>query len=360
MAQTAAGNALNDARRLRQSGQVEAAIKAVGAVLAAEPRHAGAHHLMGLLCMDAGDAVSAITHFERSLSAHPDALEVWNDLGVAQLAIGSPTDAARSFTGALALRPRDTAALRGLARAQLELGQRDEALASFQHALRILPYDKYAAHMVAALSGSTPGASSAYVADLFDTYADQFDDHLTGALQYRLPAIIAERVAPYPLTSLLDLGCGTGLVGAALHPRIAVMDGIDIAPQMVRRARDRGIYRHLRSGELAATLETDPALSGPYDLITAADVFVYLGNLEPAFAAIARVASPGSLIAFSVETSSADDITLRANGRFAHSPAYVARLMDERGFAVLEKLDLPIRQERNRPVPGSLYLLKRA
>jgi predicted TPR repeat methyltransferase len=280
--------------------------------------------------------------------------------GEALLAGGRPDEAVAAFTAALALRPRDSAAWRGLGKAQLDLGDRDAARSSFARALAIVPYDRYAAHMLASLSGEADAQATGYVSDLFDTYADDFDAHLTGALNYRIPqairALLAERA---PFASLLDLGCGTGLVGTALSDMVAAMDGVDIAPRMIRKAHERGLYRHLRTGDLLDSLAADPALRGPYDLVTAADVFVYLGPLEAIFAATATILAPHGLLVFSVETAAGDAPVLRSSGRFAHPAAYIARLAIEFGFTLDVAQSHPIRQERDQPIPGALYLLTR-
>ncbi|WP_193335092.1 methyltransferase domain-containing protein [Devosia beringensis] len=292
--------------------------------------------------------------------SQPDSAENPTARGEALLAGGRPDEAVAAFTAALALRPKDSAAWRGLGKAQLDLGDQNAAKISFARALAIVPYDRYAAHMLASLSGPADVQATGYVADLFDTYADDFDAHLTGDLNYRIPqairALLAERA---PFASLLDLGCGTGLVGAALSDLVATIHGIDIAPRMTRKAHERGLYRHLRTGDLLDSIANDPALVGPYDLVTAADVFVYLGPLEAIFAATATLLVPQGLLVFSVETTAGDAPVLRSSGRFAHPAAYIARLADQFGFTLDVTQSRPIRQERDQPIPGALYLLTR-
>lgn len=308
-----------------------------------------------------GSAAAAVAELTAALAHDPSALYILLDLGNAQLAADQPAAALASFAQILASRPRDAAAHRGRGQAHLALADTISALDAFRAALAVLPYDTYAAHMVAALGGEATRWAGTYVAGLFDEHADQFDQHLTEVLHYRIPQAIRDLLAPrLPLASALDLGCGTGLVGAALAGAVTIIDGIDIASQMTRKAAARNIYRHLRIGDLAAVLAQDPALAGPYDLVMAADVFVYLGPLETVFALARQRLSPGGLFAFSVEHAPGDEPLLRPSGRFAHPDRYIARLAVDHGFTVAERHHTPIRHERSLPIPGTLYLLSRA
>ena len=274
---------------------------------------------------------------------------------------GQAVEAIAAFTAALALRPKDSAAWRGLAKAQLDLGDQDAARSSFAQALAIVPYDLYSAHMLASLAGQSSQNSARYVPDLFDSYAEGFDAHLTGTLNYRIPqairALLAERA---PFSAMLDLGCGTGLAGAALSDMVTAIDGIDIAPKMTRKAHERGLYRHLRTGDAVTILAQDADLRGPYDLVVAADVFVYMGPLEAILGAVTAVLSPKGVLVFSVETAMGNEPVLRSSGRFAHPAAYIALLADQFGFTLSETRSHPIRQERDQPIPGALYLLTRS
>ena len=349
---------LADAWQFSRAGQFDAALVLATDLVAHDAHNVGALRLLAALTIQNGDSAGGIAMLDRALELAGPIPDLLVELGQAQLSAGQANSALENFRAALALRPKDPAALRGLAQSHQSLGNSADALAAFRAALAILPYDKYAAHMVAALSGSTGPASSDYVADLFDTFADDFDAHLTGNLGYRTPQLIVDMILPYAPASLLDLGCGTGLVGLALTDSVGVIDGVDIAAQMIRKARERGIYRHLRTGDLLETMAGDPDFAGPYDAITAADVLVYLGPLETTFTAVAARLAPQGLFALSIETSTGADVNLLPNGRFAHSPAYIARLSAQAGFAVVEQRAAPIRQERSKPIAGMLYLLR--
>lgn len=355
-----ADKAVLEARRLREAGKMDQAANLVASVVQAEPAHVGAIKLMGSMAMQTGSTELGISCFSRALALSPKSHEILFELGNALIAGNRPAEAVTALKKALTLRPNDAGTFRALGQAQLDMGNRADALKSFRKTLSILPNDQFAGHFVTALSGEGNTRPSNYVADLFDSYADKFDEHLNGSLEYRVPQAVRDLVADRaPFGTVLDLGCGTGLVGVELAKMATAIDGVDIAPQMTLKTQQRGIYRHVRTGDTVELLTTDADLAGPYDLVTAGDVFVYVGPLEATFAAVAKVIAPQGLFAFSVETGSEDGVTLRSSGRFAHSSSYIRGLAETHGFAALIERNAAIRQERNQPIPGTLYLLTR-
>ena len=355
-----ANKAVLEARRLLESGKMDQAAQLVATIVQAEPDHLGAIKLMGHMAMQTGSTEMAISCFTRAQALAPKAPEVLLDLGNALIAGNRPAEAVSALKKALLARPNDGAIYRSLGQAQLDAGHRADALKSFRKTLAILPYDQFAGHFVTALSGEGNKQGASYVADLFDKYADKFDEHLTGSLEYRVPQAVRDLVADRaPFAAVLDLGCGTGLVGVELKDMAKAIDGTDIAPLMTRKTEERGIYRHVRTGDTVTLLANDPALAGPYDLVTAGDVFVYVGPLEATFAAVAKVIAPKGFFAFSVETGSDDGVMLRSSGRFAHSSAYIHGLAATYAFSVVTERPTILRQERNEPIQGTLYLLQR-
>jgi len=106
---------------------------------------------------------------------------------------------------------------------------------------------------------------------------------LVRELQYSVPenlVSLARQRARNPDNKwdVLDLGCGTGLIGVAIAPYARNLVGVDLSAKMLAKARDRNLYRRLEQQDLLSMMKHEPASS--YDLIVAADVFVYLGNLE--------------------------------------------------------------------------------
>ena len=128
----------------------------------------------------------------------------------------------------------------------------------------------------------------AYVARLFDDYAQRFDRHLVEELAYRGPALIAAAIdAAAPgrrFARALDLGCGTGLAGAPLRARVERLEGVDLSPAMLAKARERGLYDALEAADIVDHLRR---FGAAFDLIVAADALAYCGDLQPVFAAAA-------------------------------------------------------------------------
>ena len=106
--------------------------------------------------------------------------------------------------------------------------------------------------------------------------------------------------------------------------------GVDLSAAMIAKARERGLYDRLVVGDAAAMLDREaPGIS---DLIVAADALVYVGDLAPLFAAVARALAPDGLFAFSVETCDGDGFKLEPTMRFAHSRSYVETTAREVGL----------------------------
>jgi predicted TPR repeat methyltransferase len=226
-------------------------------------------------------------------------------------------------------------------------------------------------HSLAALAGVFPSAQvpTSSVADLFERYAERFDDHLRGTLRYGVPELLADAVAaaltsdskgrsdePNRRLDVFDLGCGTGLCGPLLRPMAATLVGVDLSPAMIERARGRGAYDRLEVGELTDALRKSPRA---WDLLAAADVVIYTGDLSPFFEAAGAALRPGGLLAFSVEAGGGDRYYLQAaSRRYAHSEPYLRRLASIHGFDVVAFNPIPIRLEKGKPVPGYLLVLR--
>ncbi len=249
-----------------------------------------------------------------------------------------------------------------LAEARSQVGDRDGAVEMYRQAAALDPEDKFGARITLARLGEEPApdkAPEAFVRTLFDQYADGFDASLTGKLNYRAPelliAAIRSTLGAGPFDAY-DAGCGTGLMGVALHPIARRLVGSDLSPRMIEHARARGIYDAPATGDFIADLA---AGDSTYDLVAAADVLVYLGALAPAFAAVARALRPGGGFAFTVERGTEGGWRLGDSGRYAHSADYLRGLAESHGFEVALLDEASTRDDRGAPVPGLVCVLRK-
>ncbi|WP_407492749.1 methyltransferase domain-containing protein [Pseudooceanicola sp. MF1-13] len=227
---------------------------------------------------------------------------------------------------------------------------RHAAAAAFDRALTLDPQDQLGAALMLdtlrdrSLADTMPAA---FVETLFDQYAAGFDAALVGRLDYRAPQLLRAGLSKR-YDRALDLGCGTGLMGAELRGITNWLEGWDISGEMLREAEDKSLYEHLAKRNLAALPPTDPT----WDLITAADVFAYLGALEQIVSWVAGALKPGGHFAFTVEWHDGPEAyVLRDSRRYAHSRGAIAALLQTAGFeATIQTAQL--RLDRGAPILG--------
>ncbi len=337
----------------------EPALADAEAAVALDPAHAGLRRTLALARHKAGDHAGAAALLRALVQAAPQSAAAWLDLGSA-LAGQDDAGAADAFAKALACDPGSAAAAVGLGEAKRRRGHADAAAAAYRRALAIDPQDRAGAGLGLSLLGAdaVPAAApAAFVRRLFDDYAPSFDRALAG-LGYAAPALLraaVDAVRPEGPLAILDLGCGTGLGGAAFADRSTVLDGIDLSPRMLEQARARGLYRRLIEGELV------PAMAGlapEYDLVLAADVLVYVGDLTAVFAAAAARLRPGGLLAATVEHAESG-VVLHDGRRFAHGADHLQAALATAGLDILSLAAVATRRDRGAPVPGLLVVATR-
>jgi predicted TPR repeat methyltransferase len=156
--------------------------------------------------------------------------------------------------------------------------------------------------------------------------------------------------SPLHFAYLLNLGCGTGLAGAVFRPFAGRLGGIDLSAAMIARAQVKGDYDRLVVGNLAAFLSDEIAKGAKYDLVLAADVFVYVNDLAPILLDIARLLISHGIVAFTAETHSGPGVALLPTLRFAHGESYLRDGIADAGLKLLTLGRAAIRTEKGTPV----------
>ena len=158
---------------------------------------------------------------------------------------------------------------------------------------------------------------------------------------------------------MLDLGCGTGLAGLEISPYARRLVGVDLSAKMLARAHLRNIYHRLEHSDLLLMMQGEESSS--YDVVIAADVFVYLGVLDDIVSEVKRLLRPGGFFIFTVEALEAlscdviglenkPEYKLNQSGRYAHSAIYLEKLSSTNGFSSLSLISIPVRLEKGLPI----------
>ena len=137
--------------------------------------------------------------------------------------------------------------------------------------------------------------------DFYRKWADDYDHQMLVELGYTSPITIAQLLnehLPDKDARILDIGCGTGLTCTFLHQQgYRSLVGIDLSPDMVRVAQDRGIYQQVMVGDLNLPLEIADA---SYDAAISSGTFTH-GHVGPEpLDEIFRILRPGGILACTV------------------------------------------------------------
>lgn len=378
-----------------------AASDAADAVILA-PEDPKAKAMLGLLLVEAGQYGDAIACLSDALRSNPTQVAAWRGLAEALSRLGDAESAMRALVAAVEAVPGSTAlrvaammralqdqqhalavtlgeqarrdgvadacAFGLLGHAYSHLGRHEEAGQAYRDALNLAPEDPYVRHLVRA-AGLLPDATKAptdYVETVFDGYAERFEQHLIG-LGYRVPglmraAVLADR-GDEGIGRVLDLGCGTGLMGVMLADLApAELVGVDLSGPMLEQARLKDIYTRLEQGEIEQFLARE---TGRWDLILAADVLCYFGDIAGLLARVRQRLPLGGRFYGSVELATGDKAgapgwrTLM-QGRFVHDIDYIRDVFAGAGLELTLLREETLRMEAGREVRGLLIGARKA
>lgn len=338
-------------------------------VLRIEADHPTSALNLGLLFIQEQDYARAIHYLTAASRFNPENLDTVHQLGNAYLNTGNLAQAKTYYQKALALNPAFAEVHHNLAIVYLREARKNEALLHFKETLILNPQNDTARHMIISLSGEQSNeAPHHYVADLFNQYAEYYNQHVKESLGYQAPALlrsaIGRTLSPHTKACrILDLGCGTGLCGIYFRDMALELIGVDLSPKMIAQAELLNGYESLIVSDINDYLNK-PGLA-PFDLIVAADVLVYSGALETLFNNVARCLTPTGRFAFTVEDldnrAQQDDahptFYLQPTGRYAHSRSYIYHLAQAYQLHIQVEEKIIPRMHEGAPVPGALYIL---
>jgi len=389
-----------------EAGRLDQAQMMYRCVLDQQPRNADALHLLGVVEHQRGKHGAAIEYILRAIDVNPNVALYHNNLGSAYQSLNRFDEARKAVTASIALKPdvanahynlgvicnaQDTleqaqsefehalALQPDLTQAHYNLGvllrrggRYLDATHSFRRVLALEPGNATAQYLLAATNGmDVERAPVPYIEALFDAEALSFDNHLVNTLHYDTPQRLLDLCVGLlrgaRKKDMLDLGCGTGLVGASFAPYLRNLVGVDLSVNMLALADGRHVYHRLVREDMLTMMRKETG--GSYDIVTAADVFIYHGRLDEVFFEAKRLLRKGGMFLFSVEAQDAllpiesmrpdvGSYQLNVNGRFAHSADYLHTLAYESGFTINTMVCVPTRMEADKAVLAWLVLLE--
>lgn len=305
----------------------------------------------------------ALAWLQRAAVISPDNADIKRLLARDLRQTGQYDKAMAAYNALVEASAVDALALMGRVQTALAMGNQSAALKDCEALLSLHPGNEEVLFYADLARGNTPARQpAAMVRSLYDGFADLYDQHVVAALKYKLPREVARIITErYPDRTLnvLDLGCGTGLLGACLGRIQGAMVGVELSPRMIDQAARHNVYDRFHNVDLLDALEaTPPSL---YDVIAALDVFIYAGDMTDAIPQAHAILRPGGHFIFSCESAGEDeaDLVLRPSQRYAHKASHIESLCREAGFSEIEVEAMPLRYEGNQPVEGFLVIARK-
>lgn len=312
--------------------------------------------------LEMSDHEKAMHYFFRQLELNP-LFETLYNLGVLFSMKERHEDALHYFHEALKIHPNDFSTYLNCGNIFLKTNNLEKAIFNYQNAAKIRPDDPETHHILLALTQEkTPdNAPKAYVSHLFDQYAPYYEKHLIECLRYEVPKKIFEMIQrectflENHQWEIVDAGCGTGLCGELFKPFSKKLIGIDLSEKMIAIATEKKIYDELIVDDITTALNQ----FSHQNLIIAADVFTYIGDLNAIFLAAKKALASNGFFIFTAEKTHQKNFLLQSSIRFAHNQSYLESLIEHYEFECICFENVILRKQKNESVEGYLVLTKR-
>ena len=340
-------------------GHLEKAKECYEKVIEINPNYPVSHNNLGNIQKDLGRLDEAEASYRKAILLKPDLAEAHNNLGAIMNKLERLEEAEVSYRKAIELKPDYAGAHTNLGGLLVKLNKLEEAETFFKKAIEFKPDYEEAKHLLSALTGKTTNsAPRKYIENLFDDYAENFENSLVNTLEYNTPNKIIEMIIDknpnIQLGSVLDLGCGTGLIGDEIKKYCSNLEGVDLSKQMLKIASTKNIYDKLEHKDIVKYLSTENL---DFNYFISTDVLVYVGELSKIFRLIkSRNKSKGKFV-FSTEHTDRDGFFLEKSGRYSHSKKYIESLCLEFGYKLCHFETINLRKDKGKFIIGGLYFL---
>ena len=344
----------------KELNRVGDAINDYSRAIALDPSLHEAHFNLGVLWAEQKRFGDAIRAFRASLLLRPEDQGTLYNIAKTLSNMRQYSLAIPEYTKLLELNPCHELALINRSNAYAKLNDHSNALAGYRRVISLNPKIPEVLHLINALSGiATKKPPLGYVENLFDNYAATFERTLVDELGYQIPSLVGSIIRQdYVVNntiSVLDLGCGTGLMGEAISDLDALIVGVDLSQKMLKEASTAKRYQKLFHCDIQKYLSSQVL---DFDYFIANDVFIYVGDLEDIFSLVKKRNKRGGRFIFTVELNDTDRFILEQSGRYSHSRSYLQKIFDRLEMQELHYENVRLRKEFNSFVIGGLFVVK--
>lgn len=349
---------------LARQNQFPEAIETAEKLAALEPKNLQV--LAGVIDIAhrAGHLEMAVRHLQRGLELVPGDIALRRLLARDLSEQGKHEESLAIWDSLVQELPLDPQSLVGRVQACIAAGKPTDARENTIALLGLAPDDAVYQYYGQLADGKTPGEQPPELTrSIFDNMAEFYDLHVVRGLKYQLPKQVGDKILarhPDKKINVLDLGCGTGLLGVCLGRLDGALVGVDPSMKMIEQAARHSVYDRFHTVNLHDALRETPGAL--YQVIAALDVFIYAGEVAQAIPNAHRVLTPGGMIVFSFESApeQGPDMILQPSGRYAHKRSHVEAVCKSAGFATVEIEETVLREENQAPVLGFLVTAHKA
>ena len=331
-----------------REGNFEEAEPRYKRVLELEPKNFDAHNNYAEMLQHQGRLSEALEEYRAAVILNPKAAEVSNNLALILRDQNEYEEALGLLFNALSHAPNMEEISVNLYETLILMAREnnDKALQIAQNWLKNFPENTFAQQICAALKGEDIGNNQVYSEKLFDHFADNYE-LVVKNLGYSAPMAMGRIAGPLKGT-VVDLGCGTGLVAQALKNDENIFIGVDISQKMLDVAAQKNLYQSLVKSDIVEYLQKNQ----DFDWAVMGDVFGYIGDTSQAIKLLKN-----KKILFSIEALDEDkNYQLMPSGRYKHNPNYIEKLLRDNGFECITKEEVVLRYENREPVKGFIFM----
>lgn len=316
-----------------------------------EPKNVNAHINYGNLLYSEKLGTLALEEYRKAVIINPDLPEISNNIGIILRDMKEYEEALGLFFNALNKKQESEEYALNIAETLLLLsysGGKDKALKISANWIKAMPDNIYAQHASYSLKGKENPNMEQYSKKFFDLFAKSYESTLK-KIEYSLIDKIKELEIDFSGT-IIDIGCGTGLIGEKIKTNKNTLTGVDISPKMLEIAKIKGIYDNLVEKDAVSYLEEKPN----FDWLIALDTLGYIKHIETIIELCI-----GKKLCFSVELleDESKNYKIFETGRYKHNPNYITKLLTKHGFKNISQYPIDLRLENNQTVKAILFVV---